>query len=322
MDKVAVIGFGNISCRHRANLRAILPNVKIYGMSSSGQPLKQEISDVDEIVSDINELIDEKIKLAIIASPASMHSSHAIPLIKSNIPILIEKPITSNSKELLELHKIVKKYNTPIAVGYCLRFLSSSKKIKKLINSKIIGDIYHVKIETGQFLPDWRPGKDYKESVSAQKKLGGGVLLELSHEFDYASWLFGDLSLNHAILSRSNQLGLNVEDCADVVLSSKDGLVVNIHLDFLQSPATRKCRLVGTKGSLEWDLICNKILHITNNDTKVIFNDADWEINDMYVNMLHDFIELTKGKKNSLATVSEASAIVDLIEDIKERFGN
>ena len=320
MERIAVIGFGNIANRHRRNLKYLFPNATLYGMSSSSRTPDTNISDVDQIVSNIGELIRLRVQLVVIASPAPYHAGHAIPLIRAKIPVLIEKPVTADSDDIVSLQHAIINNDTPVAVGYCLRYLSSTQEIKKLINSNKVGQLHYVNIEAGQYLPDWRPNKDYRSTVSAQKRLGGGALLELSHEIDYASWILGSLSLEHAILRSSDELGLDVEDMADMIFSSDNGVVVNMHLDFLQRPAFRKCRFVGSEGALEWDLIANEIKISSVNRNGLIFSDPTWDQNEMYLRMLIDFIEVAEGKPNSLASLGEASTTISLVEEAKARF--
>ena len=95
-----------------------------------------------------------------------------------------------------------------------------------------MGEIISLEAHVGSYLPDWRPQKDYKESVSARAELGGGVLLELSHELDYIRWFFGGIDSVIAVLKNSNILGLDVEDGADLILKSSKGLHISLHLDF------------------------------------------------------------------------------------------
>lgn len=320
MNNVAVIGLGNIASRHRRNLKLLFSDAKIYAVSASGRIPTENISDCDELVASIGELTLENIQLAIIASPAPFHAYHAIPFIKANIPVLIEKPITSTLEEAKELQQVAEKYNTPVAIGYCLRYLSSAQAIKKIIEAQQIGSLSYVNIEIGQYLPNWRPDKDYRNCVSANPKLGGGALLELSHEIDYAHWLLGPLHLQHAILQCSEQLNLEVEDNVNILATTSNNAIVHIHLDFLQRKAYRYCRFVGTTGSLEWDLIKNEIILKTQNQTTTLYSDPEWDKNNMYLGMLLDFIEKINGRKNQSVTLSESIRTIQFIENIKDTY--
>ncbi len=287
-------------------------------MSASGRLPTEVISDCDQIVSSIDELIQLEVGLTIVASPAPFHASHAIPLLEAGIPVLIEKPVTSNKEDINRLIEIASRFNTPVAVAYCLRYLPSTIEVKSLLNKGTIGQLYNVSIEVGQYLPDWRPSKSYRNSVSANAELGGGALLELSHEFDYAQWLLGDLTLQYAHLRSSNELGLEVEDLVDVVTTTKSGSLVNIHLDFLQRKAYRRCRFVGSEGSIEWDLMKNEVKQFIHLGENTIYSDPYWDKNKMYINMLQDFVCMTKENKHDCIDLQQARKTVELIEIIKQ----
>lgn len=317
IQKVAVIGLGNISRRHRKNLKKLFPDSILFAMSASGRIPEEPIEDADIVCTSMEELIKQGIELAIIASPASLHAQHAIPLIKENIPVLIEKPISYVLSDAELIKNKISEYNTPIAIGYCLRYLSSAKKIKEYLDDNVIGKLYHANIEVGQYLPDWRPNKDYLTSVSANKYLGGGALLELSHELDYARWLFGPLTLNHAILRTSDELNLNVEDSVDLLASTEKNAVIHIHLDFLQRKAQRTCRIVGSKGALDWNLITNEIYFHSLTDSFLLYSEPTWDKNLMYISMLTDFVAKINSEKNQVADISDAVETIRFIEDIK-----
>lgn len=317
MKTVAVIGLGNIATRHRRNLKLLFPQSRLLVMSASGRVPQEEISDCDEIVSSLSELIAAEAELAIVASPAPFHARHALPLIEAGVPTLIEKPLSMTLTDSQILIEAAKKHMTPVCVGYCLRYLSSAYFVKEAMDKEVIGHIYNAYIEIGQYLPDWRPSKDYQDSVSAQAHLGGGALLELSHELDYAQWLFGHLHLNHAILRTTDELSLDVEDCADLLLQNDKHTVVNIHLDFLQRKAHRKCRFVGSKGVLEWDLIQNELKLIQPHEETILYSDASWDKNQMYLNMVRDFVYKIEGCSHSCIDLGQAAQTVELIEAIK-----
>jgi predicted dehydrogenase len=322
MNKVAVIGLGNIATRHRRNLKILFPNTELLAMSASGRVPNDKISDCDGIATSVEELIKAQVELVIVASPAPFHALHSIPLIEAGIPTLIEKPVTTTVEDANAIQQAIKLHATPVAIGYCLRYLPSAQKLKVLLETGKLGTLYNAYIEIGQYLPDWRPNKDYRDCVSANKRLGGGALFELSHELDYAKWLLGPLSVQHAILRTSEELGLEVEDMVDIVALTDSNTVASIHLDFLQRKAHRQCSFVGSEGRIDWDLILNQLILTTATEITVLYREPEWDKNQMYLAMIADFVRMIEGKQHSCTEVTEAILTVDLIHEIKQKASN
>ncbi|TWX71931.1 Gfo/Idh/MocA family oxidoreductase [Colwellia demingiae] len=319
MKKVAVIGLGNIATRHRHNLKFLYPNVALLVMSASGRIPNENISDSDGIVTCIEELIEAQVELVIVASPAPFHAQHSIPFIEAGIPTLIEKPVTTTVEDAKAINRAIELHQTPVSIGYCLRYLPSALQLKILLDKCKIGILYNVHIEIGQYLPDWRPNKNFLDSVSAQNRLGGGALFELSHELDYAQWLLGPLYVKHSILRTSEELALDVEDMADITALTESGAVATIHLDFLQRKSHRKCSFVGSKGRIEWDLMLNQLTLITATKTSVLYSEPKWDKNQMYLAMIEDFVQMIGKNKHTCIKFSEAIKTVSLIDEIKQQ---
>ena len=87
-----------------------------------------------------------------------------------------------------------------------LRFLETLQCFRAEMAAGRIGAVHAVRCEIGQYLPAWRPDADYRTTVSAQKALGGGVLLELSHELDLLRWVFGEVDWLSAWIGRQSAL--------------------------------------------------------------------------------------------------------------------
>ncbi len=319
MNHIAVIGLGNIALRHRRNLKQLFPQATIIAASASGREPIEPVEYADSFCSDINNLLSLAPELVIIASPASSHLQHAKEFIESGIAVVIEKPLTDNFDSAQQLLDIALQYQTPIQVGYCLRYLSSAKELKKLLESNIIGDIYNCSASVGQYLPDWRPNKHYLASVSASPHLGGGALLELSHELDYLQWFLGPLTCEYAQLRTTNELALEVEEIADLVLTNTHGTVCNVHLDFLQKRPQRECTFIGSAGRLHWDLISNTLTLYSSAETKVLYQAPDWDKNNMYLDMVNDFIARLERNQTSLDSVKDAYQTLRLISQIKQQ---
>ena len=125
--------------------------------------------------------------------------------------------------------------------------------MRKALHQGHIGRVQSVRAEVGQYLPDWRPGIDCRQTASAQQALGGGALLELSHEIDYVRWLIGEIREVTARIARLSDLEIDVEDCAEIILTFENGTIGGPHLDMIQRAPTRTCRLIGSDGTLVWD---------------------------------------------------------------------
>jgi predicted dehydrogenase len=261
---VLIVGLGSIGRRHVGVIQSIFPDINIIVLRHN----KCNDSDIKGLglhkcVTSIDEVIDLNPQAAIISNPASKHIEIAKILASKGVNLLIEKPISDSSKGVQELIDICYKNKVILMTGYNLRFLPSLIEFKKQAHSIKVGKIYSVRAEIGQYLPSWRPETDYRKSVSAQKSLGGGVLLELSHEIDYLSWIFGKVNWIKAHISKQSDLEVDVEDSAYVILGFEkmDGiaLTVSLNIDFIRHDITRKCFVIGENGTLLWDGIKGEV---------------------------------------------------------------
>ncbi len=261
--RVLIIGYGSMGQRYVRLVRELLPECDLRILTRSLKNNKLPI-EANGLFSELNEALAFTPQFAVIASPAPHHIESAIPLAKIGTHLLIEKPIAATTARVQELIDIANLKNLILSVGYNLRFLPSLCEFKRLIEVATIGRCYSVRAEVGQYLPTWRPNTDYKQGVSARKELGGGVLLELSHEIDYLRWIFGEIVSVQAILSTQSSLEIDVEDNADLMLEFVSmgeipALTASVHLDFLRQDAVRTCTVIGERGTLQWNAISGDV---------------------------------------------------------------
>jgi predicted dehydrogenase len=195
---------------------------------------------------------------SIVANPAPFHVDAAIALMAAGSHVLVEKPLAQTTDGIRVLLSAVRKHQRLLQVGYNLRFLSSLQKFKELIHEGVVGKVLSVRCEVGQYLPSWRPEADYRQGVSARKDLGGGVLLELSHELDYLRWIFGEVVWVSAWTGKQSSLEIDVEDSAHLTLGFATGLaerclVGTLNLDCIRHDKIRECEAIGEMGSLRWN---------------------------------------------------------------------
>lgn len=315
--KALVVGSGSIARRHLANLRLLLPNAEVGCVSASGRLLADGETVATTQLPSLAAAVAWAPDLAVVASPVPLHLDHACLLLDAGIPVLIEKPLSDNLDRVRDAASLLLRHRDRIEVAYNLRFLSSARQMKILIDQGCVGRLLGLRIEVGQYLPDWRPQTDYRHHVSANQSLGGGVLLELSHELDYLTWIFGRFDRVFCIADNSGQLEIDVEDRADILLS-RDGITAQVHLDFLQRRVSRSCKVIGATGTLHWDLIKNRISLDSPAGEEVLFSEPAFDRNDMYVEELRGFIDVATGCAMPRITLDDGLAVLDMIEAMRE----
>lgn len=256
ISRVLIVGLGSIGKRHLRLARELLPHADIRVLRH------QETDSVPERANGCFSKLEDAIafapQLAAISSPATFHLDSALPLARAGVHLLVEKPLSASLAGIPQLLETCRSQQTVLLTGYNLRFLPSLRQFKDLLRGELIGRVLSVHCEIGQYLPSWRPDADYRQSVSARRELGGGALLELSHELDYLRWIFGEVEWVKATLSRQSILAIDVEDTAHLILGfvpAANGrqLVGAVNMDFVRHDTTRLCTVIGEKGSLRWN---------------------------------------------------------------------
>jgi predicted dehydrogenase len=321
LKNILIVGLGSIGLRHLRIAREIFPESRIAILRH--QETKEIPKDANKVFYTLSDAIQFKPQIAIICTPASIHIEISIALVREGVHVLIEKPISNEKKGLEELNNEAVKNNCVLMVGYNLRFLPSLNKFKNLIDNDFIGDFYSVRSEAGQYLPSWRD-KDYRKTVSAKKSLGGGVLLELSHELDYLRWIFGDIEFVQAQLSRQSTLDIDVEDTVHTILTFKKNykninLIGSLSLDFIRHDKVRICHVIGDKGSLRWNGLTGDIDLFELNSTgwKNIYKDKV-NLDQSYKEEWLHFIECINKKEYSKISFQDGIEVLNIIDSIKK----
>ena len=256
IDRVLIAGHGNIGRRHLKLARALLPDATIKVLHYRSTDIVPEYADGS--LFSIADAIQFQPEIAVVAGPSSYHVSTALPLAEAGVHLLIEKPLDAISDHIKSLLRVCAERQIVLLTGYNLRFLASLQAFRDAIQSAKIGRVCSVRCEVGQYLPDWRPGSDYRLSVSASANLGGGVLRELSQEIDYLRWIFGEVVWVKATVARQSVLEIDVEDSAFLTLGFHPGndgsaLIGTLNMDFFRHDGVRTCVAIGENGSIRWN---------------------------------------------------------------------
>ena len=316
LNCLAIVGLGSIGRRHLRLISEIRPDIKIIVVRSGHGSACDEEKMAVKITDSIGDAIKEGIQAAIISSPATLHLKQSLELAKNGIHLLIEKPISHTSDRVKELLKIVNENRITTMVGYVLRYDLGAIKFKNWLDNKIKGKILHARIECGSYLPDWRPDQDYRKTVSALSELGGGVLLELSHEIDYLYWFFGKPKDVQAQIRNSGTLDINVEDQVDLLMTSEQGYCISVQIDFNRRHVERKCKVLTTEGELIWDAVNKNVTWkgVNKEQSKYEYNN---ERNSIYRKQLEVFFDCIENDNDPIVTVKDGINVISLIDAVR-----
>jgi predicted dehydrogenase len=256
IERLLIVGYGSIGQRHLRISRSLLPNADIRVLRHQKCETVPEFA--DGCMSSLDEALVFAPQAAVIANPSTFHVQTAQPLVEAGVHLLVEKPLAATPHGVAQLLATARDRGSVFMTAYNLRFMPSLQEYRKLIHAGRIGRTFSVRCEIGQYLPSWRPSLDYRQCVSARRALGGGVLLELSHEIDYLRWIFGEVDWVQATLSKQSDLDIDVEDTAHLILGFQADaggrkLIASLNMDFVRQDTTRQCVAIGGKGSLRWN---------------------------------------------------------------------
>jgi predicted dehydrogenase len=318
--KLGIVGFGSIGRKHYKVARALYPDLEIHLVRPVSKQRPLNIENSTKVFSRTDELIAEGVDAAIVCTPAPSHLESFSELIRGGIPMLLEKPMTHNLESASRLLELATKHpETPVVLGYVLRHSLVARKFKDQLDTGSIGELLFASIECSSYLPNWRPSEDYRMSVSARAEMGGGVLLELSHELDYANWFFGGFSSIYSTHRNTETLQIDVEDLAEIILKNQNGLTVRLHLDFCSRETLRQCSAFGSNGSLVANFIDGTVRTTISGITSVqqVANRAE-EPDAMYFDQLRHFFKCVECGLSPSVTVSDGFWVLRMIDAARE----
>jgi predicted dehydrogenase len=291
MYKFLIVGFGSIGKRHCDNLRqiggaeiAVLTRrkIEIPGLTLFHTP---------------EEALRQGFDAVFITNETSLHIPAALRFAEKGCHLFIEKPLSHNLKDIGKLEKLVSRHNLKVMIGCNMRFHPAVSLGKDLILKSAVGNIVSAQVRAGQYLPDWHPGRDYRQSYSARRDKGGGVILDLIHELDYAYWFFGAAGRVFAFSGKKGDLEIETEDTAEITLEFRNGVWCQVHLDYLRRCPARAFTLTGTGGVVEGDIINNnvRVYEVGRQNWEAGATGGAYDNNEMYLAELRHFIDYLNG---------------------------
>ena len=320
MTRILISGLGSIGRRHLRNLVA-LGQEDIVLHRSGLSTLPADDLERFESESDLAGALERwQPQAVLVTNPTALHLEVAIPAAQMGGHLFIEKPISHSMLGIDDLEGAVKSGGGQVLIGYNFRFDPGLRAIKELLQDGAVGRPLSARVYWGEHLPDWHPWEDYRTSYSARSDLGGGVVLTLSHPFDYLRWLLGEISEVQAMTINSGSLGIDVEDTASIMMDLEQGLIANVQLDYHRHPPTHSLEIIGTEGAMRWDGLSGQADWFDPKDAQ--WNElplpGGFERNTMYRDEMRHFLAVVAGEEEPVCGLKEGIRVLEIVEAVHE----
>lgn len=321
--KILFIGLGGIGQRHLRNVYAKFgseASIIAYRVRNLKRTISPNLT-IDEnvdfvkkysvkVFKDVNQALAKSPDVAFICNPTSHHVSSCLAAARAGCDLFVEKPLSHSMDDIEKLISICESKELIGLVGYQLRFHPCYNLFKKLIAEGTIGNLLSVHSEVGEYLPGWHKYEDYRQMYASRKDLGGGVVLSQIHEIDYLYNLFGVPSRVVTLGGHLSNLEIDVEDVADVLLEMTfrgKSLPVSLHMDYIQRPPSRNCKVIGELGKITMDLTELKVIVEKPGMEKKMHDFGDLDRNQIFINEIDHFFKCIANRQKPVITLRDGA---------------
>ena len=322
--KVLFAGLGAIGQRHLRNLHALLGDA----LEVAAYRVRRQTAVVTERLElDAGASVEEKYGVRVfdaleeglerfrpeavfVCNPTNLHVPVALAAARAGAHLFIEKPLGADLEGADELARLVEERGLVALVGFQMRFHPAFRRLRELVEDEALGPLLAVRARYGEYLPDFHPYEDYRQSYAAREALGGGVIRTQIHDLDYLLALFGMPARVFALGGHLSALEIDVEDVASIALDCRRygrQLPVHLHQDFVTRPPERRCTVIGEEGIVEVDFRAPELVRRgPHGEIAERFEPAGFERNAMFLDLLRHFLASIEGRERPVVGIADA----------------
>ncbi len=310
---IAFLGLGSIGKRHLLNVCALLDkrgdsyNVDLYRSSLKKDFHGNIAARISGQYLYAGEIEDKKVyDIVFVTNPTSMHYESILKFHTHAKSFFIEKPIFDSTDVDESIFELIKEKLVYVACP--LRYNPIILYVKEHIPYK---DAFAIRAISSSYLPDWRPGIDYRTCYSAHRKMGGGVGIDLIHEWDYLAYFFGMPTKCFNIQDKVSNLEVDSDDIA-IYIAKMENKTIELHLDYFGKKTLRSFELFMPEETIHCDITNGKIEYLTTGKTI----NLNSERNDFQMAEIEHFFDIIDGNIENDSTPRHAYDVLKLAKGI------
>ena len=307
------VGIGSIAKRHIRNLRYIAKEKKFDIIIDAFRRNDLPVDGVNHVFCDFNALPNDYDAI-FITNPTAQHLNTLKIFQEKGKNFFVEKPIVSLS-QINEARELSLRKDSYYYVACPLRYNAVINYIKENVK---VEDVISVRSISSSYLPDWRPNQDYRDSYSSHKDMGGGVSIDLIHEWDYLTYLFGFPQKVMSMIGKKSELEIDSDDYA-IYIAEYEKMIVELHLDYFGRNTIREIQLFTKEDTIIGDLVSNSISFLKR-QKRLDFNE---ERDDFQRREIQYFLNKIMNRQQQVKEYYHALSVLELTQGsvINERVG-
>ena len=304
MIRVAFFGMGSIARRHIKNLSEVFNerketfSIDVYDINTD-YVKDESINYLIDRKYLIDELSDQEYDICFITNPTAHHYDTLKKIHDIAKYVFLEKPVFDNPNYDISLFN-----NQKVYVACPLRYSQVIQTVKSIID---ISKVISVRSISSSYLPDWRPNIDYRKCYSAHKNQGGGVSIDLIHEWDYLTFLFGMPTNCYSIIDKKSNLEIDSDDVA-IYIAKNDRITFEVHLDYYGRQSIREMLIFTSDDTISCDIL-NEEIHFLKENKALVF---EKDRNKFQKDEIRHFLDIVDGKIKNDSTISHAVAVLKI----------
>jgi predicted dehydrogenase len=249
---------------------------------------------------------------AIVATPSAAHRDDLAAAVAASRHVLVEKPFAASSEGLSAVMDAADAAGVRVAVAQNLRHHPAVEAASAAVRERTVGPVLSAVAIGTSYLPDWRPGQDYRQNYAADPR-AGGVIFDWMHEIDMLVHLLGPATVSGAVAAHGRALDIPSEEEAGILLRHTDGALSTLLLSYTTRPALRRTYLLGPGGRMEIDIPARSLL-VLSADGRVIEDRAfGGRHEDDYLRELADFLDAVESGHAPRCPGREGLAILETV---------
>lgn len=240
--RIGVIGLGYWGPNLARNI-AELPTAELVAVSDLKQErLDRIVARYPRVVTTTNysDLFEMELDAVVIATPPHTHYNIAKSCLEHDLHIMVEKPLTLNTRDGQALVDLGRQRNRHIMVGHTFIYNMAVREIRRIIEDGELGNIYYI---------------DAVRANLGLYQLGTDVMWDLApHDMSIINYLLGTTPVS--VSAQGGKFVLRDYNLHDVVylhMHYPDNVIANLRLSWLDPDKTRRITVVGSRKMLVFD---------------------------------------------------------------------